>query len=432
MNKTPNTGLFANLFKNNNYGNEARKTVIKYGVGTIIIFCCAFLLLNILRNSGSSEYNVQKYFFLYTVPFIFIIAITLGLFNDLKLAKIFMKLIGFVGLCIFLIYLYATATDTLNLTSTGNYAIFLIICVIALAIIFQFLINYMEKLKGTPGFIAQLIFYIPCVFYDIWIYLLEQIRLTPYSIYLLIVLEIILIVIYAYLPDISYTLTGEDNSIQLLTNIEYLDQKKVLASSDVLKIPVTQENKYSKHKNDYLTNYCISMWVYMNPHPPSHLAYNSESEIFSYGYTDKEGIQHVKPMLRYYGGGGGNDQLIERNKYVFYFSKYPPVNQYASEEHTFYDITLENQKWNQIVMNYNRNKVEIYINGNIERTFVLTKDMPMYSDLDNISIGQDNGLDGAVCNVTYYRHALSPDQIALSYNSMSLSNMPVPRKRNNS
>ena len=119
-------------------------------------------------------------------------------------------------------------------------------------------------------------------------------------------------------------------------------------------------------------------------------------------------------------------------KYVFYFSKYPPVNQYASEEHTFYDITLENQKWNQIVMNYNRNKVEIYINGNIERTFVLTKDMPMYSDLDNISIGQDNGLDGAVCNVTYYRHALSPDQIALSYNSMSLSNLPVPRKRNNS
>ena len=51
------------------------------------------------------------------------------------------------------------------------------------------------------------------------------------------------------------------------------------------------------------------MWVYMNPHPPSHLAYSKESNILTYGYTDEDDVQHVKPMIRYYGGGGGDDVL---------------------------------------------------------------------------------------------------------------------------
>ena len=88
--------------------------------------------------------------------------------------------------------------------------------------------------------------------------------------------------------------------------------------------------------------------------PSNHISYDKESEIFNYSFTDEEGIQRVKPMIRYYGGGGGRDQLIERNKYVFYFSKYPPTNQYTEDDHTFYDVTIENQKWNQIVLNYNR------------------------------------------------------------------------------
>ena len=90
---------------------------------------------------------------------------------------------------------------------------------------------------------------------------------------------------------------------------------------------------------------------------------------------------------------------------------------------------MENQKWNQIVLNYNRNKVELYINGNLERTFSMTKSMPVYNDLDTITIGEDNGLDGGICNVVYYKHPLSPEQISISYNSMVLSNLPVPRKK---
>ena len=77
---------------------------------------------------------------------------------------------------------------------------------------------------------------------------------------------IILVIIYAYLPYITDKVVGTDDSIQLLTNIEYLDKKQVLTSSDNLKVQKTDENKYAiDQTGDYLRNYCISMWVYINP-----------------------------------------------------------------------------------------------------------------------------------------------------------------------
>jgi len=80
-------------------------------------------------------------------------------------------------------------------------------------------------------------------------------------------------------------------------------------------------------------------------------------------------------------------------------------------------------------MNYNRNKVELFINGHLERTFVMNDNMPIYNDLDQISVGDNDGIDGGICNVRYYKHPLSPEQIALTYNTMILSELPIPRKK---
>lgn len=428
-NNVSNNSFYTNFFKQDSIGNETRQIFIKYLVATAIVVVCAFTLLNILIHPSTAEYSIQKYFFLYTLPFIVVFALILNLTNNTKAGKLILKLIGIIGLFILGVYLYATSTNSVNIDSMLNSVLLWGIGVIGLAILYKSLINYMEKLKGVYGFIAQLIFYIPCILYDVWEYFIQQVNLTPYSIYLLILVEIILIVIYAFLPDISYQFSGEENSIMLVDNVKYLNEKEIVANSEVLRIPKDKQDENTSLSNDkYYKNYCISMWVFINPQSSTKEPYNVESEIMSYGFTDSDGVQHVKPMLRYYGGGGGDDQLIERNKYIFYFVRYPPVNQYTTDKHTFYDVTLENQKWNQIVLNYNRNNVELYINGDLERTFSMTKNMPTYNDLDTITIGEDNGLDGGICNVVYYKHPLSPEQIALSYNTMTLSNLPVPRK----
>jgi hypothetical protein len=419
-NKKADNSFFSNIFTLDSIGAETRRILIKYLITGIVFIIAISVLLSIFVNTGNAEYNIQKYFFLYALPILLTFGLILNLNKSTEATKFFLKLLGVISMLIFGIYIYATSTNSVNIDAISNYSIVVVITLFGLAITYQWFIDYISKLSGWWGFIAQLIFYIPCVLYDVWEYFLEQVNLTPYSIYLFIVVEILLIIIYAFLPEITGQITGEDESILLQDKILFLDKSRMLCNSDKLKI---------LEETNYRTNYCISFWTYINIHPHTHPGYNSEREILTYGFTDQHGIDHVKPMVRYYGGGGGDDQPIERNKLIFYFSRYPPVKQYATDEHTFYDVTIEPQKWNQITMNYNRNKVEIYINGHLERTFLMNKNLPIYNDLDKITIGDDNGIDGGICNVRYYKHPLSPEQIALTYNSTIISELPVPRKK---
>ena len=200
MNKTTNDSFYNNFFKTDSIGNETRQLFIKYLVATVIVAICGFTLLNILIHPGTAEYSVQKYFFLYTLPFILVMALILNLNKNIKAGKLILKLIGIVGLFIFGVYFYATSENSLNIASMSNNILFWIISLLGLVILYGALVKYMEKLKGWYGFLAQLIFYIPCVLYDVWEYFIQQVNLTPYSIYLLIFIEIILIVIYAFYP----------------------------------------------------------------------------------------------------------------------------------------------------------------------------------------------------------------------------------------
>jgi hypothetical protein len=77
------------------------------------------------------------------------------------------------------------------------------------------------------------------------------------------------------------------------------------------------------------------------------------------------------------------------------------------------------------VLNYNRNIVDLFINGVLERTFTMSGDMPVYNDLDTITVGDDSGLKGGICNVVYYKHPLSKEQIVTSHNTKMNSNPPV-------
>ena len=418
---------FANLFEQNTSGIDRRRALLKLTITSVAIVFSCITVLNIILSPGTAEYNIQKYFFLYSLPVFLIFALILNLGRESEMNTLFLKITGFLILFSILLYYYITSTDSIiNFDILSNYSFIAFITLVGFAILYKYIVSYLEHLKGLPGFITQLIFYIPCIIGDFWDYILSEIHLTPYSIHLFIAFEILLIILYAYLPNISNRINGMDSAIQALDKVVYLDTRRIILSSDDLKIPKT-EGEYNKDvlQGDYLTNYAISMWVYINPQSPTDPAYNKESEIFSYGFTDKDGVQQVKPMIRYYGGGGGSDQLIERNKFVFYLSKYPPNKQYNTDESTFYDVTLPNQKWNQIVLNYNRNNVDIFINGELERSFVLTNAMPQYNDLDTISVGDENGLKGGICNVVYYKHSLSKEQIVRHYNSKAFSNPPV-------
>lgn len=407
-----------------------RKCLVKYTFTTLIFIIVCIILLRIITNPESASYNVQKYFFFYAIPLVILFALMLNLTSGVNTLSLLLKLSGAFLVIGGIIYLYSqTSAPSFDISGYTKNIVLGFIIILGLGIFYNAFIKYLTQLSNLntwTGFIAQLIFYIPCMLYDFIIYCIDDYTTAPFYVHIVLLLEVIVIMLYLYLPNISNAITGIKNGKQLLSNVYFLNNgiNTIATSEDLRTTPKNGVN------NTYRVNYALSMWVYTNPQNPSSLAYSQESEILTYGYVDGSGVQHVKPMIRYYCGGNETDLPVERNKYVFYFSKYPPTVQYEASGHTFYDMTLPNQRWNQIVLNYRGNDVDLYVNGDLERTFEMNNSLPQYSDLDTITVGSSNGLDGAICNIAYYDFPLSKDQIAFSYNAFVGMNPPVPRNSN--
>jgi hypothetical protein len=88
---------------------------------------------------------------------------------------------------------------------------------VGLAIVYNFFIDKLSKLEGWSGFFAELLFFLPCLLDDFVKYIMNEINITPNSVYVFIVIEILLILIYFYLPQLVGQFTNDkDNSIVLL------------------------------------------------------------------------------------------------------------------------------------------------------------------------------------------------------------------------
>jgi len=412
------------------FGEILRDVITRYGsmiAASIFVCIIAFYAIS---NPTTIELYPLTYMLLIITPIIMVFAITMNLFGNSEYVMIFVKIIGAGFLLGLIVYIYTLISGKVAfLSGAPKYIIYTFIGLLGLGIFYNSLINYLSRLQGWGGFIAQLIFYIPCALYDFLLYLLDQAKLTPVSVYILIAIEAILITIYFVLPYlVSSSVNAESNGKLLVNDPIYLDKNATtIANSDDLIVPQYMQDLSNPTDNVlHRANYCISMWTYINPQPSSSVAYSKETEIFKYGFKDKStGKLHVKPMIRYYGGGNGKDQLEERDKYVFYFSEYPPNDTYDPLKNTFYDVTMPGQKWNNIVLNYNRNKVDLFINGNLEKTFSMDEHMPVYNPLDTMTVGDEHGLNGAVCNIMYYHRPLSKEEIVTNYNLFMHSNPPI-------
>ena len=401
-------------FGTNPNNNVWQNCILKYGIMTAVIIGICIFILSIIMNPQSAIYNIDKYFFVIIIPLILIFAVLLNDGNNNDGPANFFKIMGLLLAIGIGIYFYSKTTAIGISSVYSKWILITLISLIGLVLIYKVSARYISRLTGWPGFFGQLFFFIPCMLYDFWIYLFEQFKMTSIAIYVIIFLEILLILTYFYLPTITKSVTGINNGKQLLNEPYRLNKgPHVIATSDDLKVPDNTE------KSLYRNNYCISMWIFLNPQNASKAGYNVETELFKYGYTDDQNIEHVKPMIRYYGGGDSTDSTDERDKYVFYFSKYPPKDIDNTDS---YELSIPNQRWNQFVFNYNRNNVDLFINGNLERSFSV---ISTYNDLDQITVGSLKGLDGSICNVEFFNHPLSASQITFAYNTMVGKNPPV-------
>ena len=57
------------------------------------------------------------------------------------------------------------------------------------------------------------------------------------------------------------------------------------------------------------------------------------------------------------------------------------------------------QKWNNIVINYINGTLDVFLNGKLIGTY---DGVIPYMTSDIVSIGDDNGLSGGLCNLVYF------------------------------
>lgn len=396
---------------------ENIESLPKYGLLFSIIILVYMLLYFASFDSGALTKNASFYAFSIIIPLILIFGyINYG--NSISTdPKYKLLIMGFVIAFLTTILYFYASMNTQTVTSLFYIINMLIvlIAIVGLALFFYVFSNYLKSMEGWSGFFVYFIFYIPCLLLDFVKYIRNEFDMTSNIVFILFVIEIILILAYIYLPLLINYITYSDG-IVLLKNSAFLDSSQIIGSNQYYLSPdMTQYSVFNLSTTNpnsppiYNKNYAITMWVYLNNQPANYSAYNSESNVFDYG--------NGKPRITY----NNNDVTINgstmNNSYTVYFTNTTKDS---------YEIKLPSQKWNNIVFNYSSTNVDLYINGNLERTFTFNdNNKPTYSSTDNVTIGSENGLNGAICNIRYYSSPLLSSKISNMYNLLMYKSPPT-------
>ena len=265
--------------------------------------------------------------------------------------------------------------------ATGFIQLILVLMIIAaLAIIYKVGYNYLYKLPGWLGFFVNIIFYIPCMLLDLMEYVKADLQQAPKAVYVLLIFELILGLLYIYAPKISKafakSLSNKDGRVVQLEPLRISNESRLSSYVDLQK---------DKKKTQVINNkFAISMWVYI---VPTHSTHNGDVTIFE--FTD------YHPRLIYNGAKGQFKSFLNQANFVEF------------------DMPL--QKWNHVVFNYAKSNADIFINGELKGS--VERD-PMNENLslgDVIVVGQANGLSGGVCNMVYFGRPLFKYEIETIY-----------------
>ena len=162
--------------------------------------------------------------------------------------------------------------------------------------------------------------------------------------------------------------------------------------------------------DDFDYQYALSCWIFLDASNPN---YNTYTSLMNFG---------EKPNILY--NGKTNTLMITMqqkdlqkttNNKLFQFDEHGNRILYVHK-----NMLL--QKWNQLVINYNGGTLDIFLNGQLVKSSLEV--VPYYS-LDNLTIGENDGIKGGICNVIYFNKALSSNNIYYIYNTVKYKDPPV-------
>lgn len=388
-------------------------SLIKYIGVLLFVSLSGVVLYYAAADPYALSTDTYKYFLYIILPLIALLVYFIpSILRESNVVQIALIIILFGAFVFAIVYSFTTFSYTS--LSGLNYLINGVILVgffVGLAILFLMIGNTMKHQKGWMGFFIYFLFYIPCLLIDFVKYATNEFKSTATPIYYLFIIEIVIVLIYLYLPPLIQYILLKDGTM-IFKGPMFLNENQIISPDKSVQIdrpgPGFKDLITENDPITYRTTYSISMWVYLNAQDSVSSASKNELNLFNYGGG--------KPRITYF-----NDLTDSTNTNVFNF--YFTNNETVSSK---YQVSLPSQKWNFFVLNYTSNVVDLFINGALNHTFTFdNNNSPSYLASDRMEIGASNGLNGAICNVKYYTSSLSKSQIANYYNLLIMKNPPI-------
>jgi hypothetical protein len=254
---------------------------------------------------------------------------------------------------------------------------------------FVYKINYTNIPFGNTqktsffSLIVNIILYIPCLFVDFFnLGTSEYNKLTKTTIFL-VFWTTLSILIYKYSPLIFDKINLQGGK-QLLNQPAPVNIQKKLGSYEEL-----------NESDNYNYQYGISLWINLDAEPPNTgVSYSKYTSLLNYGN---------KPNIQY---------NAQENKLII-----------TVEDKVVYEKSnFLLQKWNNIVFNYFGGTMDIFLNGELVKSNI---SVVPYMSLDNLNIGEQDGVNGKICNVVYFKKPLTATNMYYLYNMVKDNSPPV-------
>jgi len=389
------------------------KTPWKYSIFSSVIFCILLIVVYVWNPFKiSTNHPVFSSLLLLSTLYMlvtgYLISSARGSERYKDISNDFLQNMGIAGgvligilVTILIVFIIIWIVKLLpGLTVIFNFIFYLFIVLGILGMIYLIFKPTFDRIFTRPrerelalSLITKLILYFPCMIINVIDYVKEQWRITTKPIWILLFLEIVLIAIRFIIPYVFNYLISHDGT-HLLDKPIYLNKVKTLGTFENLH----QTTDDSEPKFKY--HYAISAWFYINPQPPNtRPSFTKFTNILNYGDKPRVEFNSLKNIFR--------------------------VQVKTSEDKVITLYTKEGipmQKWNNIVINYFGGSMDLFFNGEL----VASKpNIAPFMKYENVDVGAENGIEGGICNVVYYKKTLSKGDITMGYKLLSDKSPPV-------
>jgi hypothetical protein len=338
---------------------------------------------------------------------------------DINKSNLFKRaLLVLFGLVISSLIIFWIVYNIQNLSGESSIISFILnilIVIIVLALIYRTinveLPHGNAKKNAFFEMMLNVIFYIPCLFSNLFdktfSFGKNQYESTTSTSLLMLLLAISLFSVYFFSPN--------------LFNLLYLQGGDLLVNR-----PVDANKQYSlgtyeelngSDKFDY--QYAISSWIFIDAAAPNtNTSYNKYTSLLNFGN---------KPNILY--NGSTNTLMVTMQQKDLKKTTKNKLMDFDEDGNRIiyikHNVLL--QKWNNIIVNYNGGVFDIFLNGELVKSDIGV--VPYYT-LDNLTIGEENGIKGGICNVVYFKRALTAMNIYFLYNMIKNKELPISNSSN--